>query len=308
MGRGKAHIMWVSDGGSGKIRSFLVSPPLLRVFLIIVAFCVFSVPFLEKGVLTLATKVSELEDKREQLQSEILTLRYVKRELDGFEEKEMKLRNYFGMEQFHSLDQITGGGGISGLHLSRFVPREHLMKGVGDDEITNPDNRPSKMNLQEKLHMLGSKLDIHHQMLLDKEEAWNRTPSIVPVDIKNPRISSGFGWRMNPFTSKREFHAGVDLAGAKGTKVIAPSSGTVTRVGYDRWLGNYMVLQHTDEIKTIYGHLLRVEIQQDTQVKRGDLLGFMGNTGLSTSRHLHYMVVADNRAVDPMQFLLDING
>ena len=308
MSRGKAHIMWMSDGGSGKIRSFFVSPPLLRVLLVIVVFCVFSVPFLERGVLTLASKISELENKREQLESEILTLRYVKRELEGFEEKEMKFRNYFGMEQYHSLDQVTGGGRALGYHFSGFGPHQRLRKGVGDDEIINPEKNPLKMSLQAKLHMLGSNFDIHHQMILDKEEAWNRTPSIVPVDIKNPRISSRFGWRMNPFTSKREFHAGIDIIGAKGTKILAPSEGTVTRVGYDRWLGNYMILQHTEEIKTIYGHLLRVEVQDDTQVKRGDLLGIMGNTGLSTSRHLHYMVISGNRAIDPMQFLLDMNG
>jgi len=142
---------------------------------------------------------------------------------------------------------------------------------------------------------------------LIQEKVWGYTPSIIPVNHVNPRVSSGFGWRKNPFTNSREFHAGIDIIGPKRTMIIAPSRGVVVVKGFDQRLGNYLVLEHNENVKTIYGHLHKVSIEKGMQVKRGETLGLMGNTGLSTSCHLHYGVIVNGRAVDPMQYILDAN-
>jgi len=248
-------------------------------------------------------RITDLEQEKGRLQTEISTLRYVRRSLARIQEKEKMLRDYFGMEDYKSLKQFMGGGGDSNLELSGI----HIKRnGIGD----NSDERPvvPTVTLPTKLQNLNSNYEILNQLAAKQKDAWEDTPSIVPVDLENPRVSSGFGWRKNPFTRRREFHSGIDILGPKGTRIIAPARGVVITTGYDQRLGNYLVLQHAGEIKTIYGHLHKLSANEGMQVNRRDLLGFMGNTGMSTSRHLHYSVIIDDRAVDPMRYILDISG
>lgn len=303
MKSGRSHIIWLPLNGSGKIRRCLISPSFIRIFFLVVLLCICSVPFLETGLLTLSKRITDLEQKKQQLQAEILTLHYIRKTLVRIEEKERMLRNYFGMEKYKSLEQIIGGGGKSNLKLSRINPNRNDTKDKSAEHIISPN-----MILPMKLRILNSNYEILNQLIAKQGDAWGNTPSIIPVALKNPRISSGFGWRKNPFTNRREFHAGIDILGPKGTRIVAPARGVVITKGYDQWLGNYLVLQHTEEIKTIYGHLHKISVNKGAQVKRGDLVGFMGNTGMSTSRHLHYGVILNDRAVDPMQYILDMRG
>lgn len=300
---GRSHLIWVPGNGSGKIRTFFLSPSLVRVFALLVFFCLCSIPFLETGILELSRKTARLEQKKRHLQAEVVRLQYIKRALAHIEEKEKVLRNYVGLEKYGSLEQIIGGGGKANYNLPLF-DRNRVGRG------NEPRGRKGShdMSLPTELHRLASNFEILNQLVLKQKETWEDTPSIMPIALENPRISSGFGWRNNPFTDKKEFHAGIDIVGAKGTRVISPAHATVLKKGYDPRLGHYLVLQHTEEIKTIYGHLLKVTVKEASDVKRGDLLGFVGNTGLSTSYHLHYAVIVNNRAVDPTQYILDTDG
>ena len=76
--------------------------------------------------------------------------------------------------------------------------------------------------------------------------------------------------------------------------------------GYDQWLGNYIVIQHTEKLKTIFGHMSKISVANGTKISRGDLLGYIGNTGLSTGTHLHYSILNEGQPVDPMEYILDI--
>ena len=299
----RSHVIWIPSNGSEKIRKCFISPPFIRLFSFVMILCICSVPFLETGLLTLTKRIDDLEQKKQELEGEILQLQYVRRGLVRIEEKEKMLRDYFGMERHRSLEQIMGGGGKLNLKLSGVNFNQDNNKGKSDEHIISPN-----ITLPMKLKTLNSNYEILTQLMLKKQGSWETTPSIVPVALRNPRISSGFGWRKNPFTDKREFHAGIDIVAPKGTKIIAPACGVVITKGHDQWLGNYLVLQHTEEIKTIYGHLHKISVNKGDQVKRGDLIGFIGNTGMSTSRHLHYAVIVNNRAVDPMQYILDKRG
>jgi murein DD-endopeptidase MepM/ murein hydrolase activator NlpD len=162
--------------------------------------------------------------------------------------------------------------------------------------------------MDNRAESLAAVQKVLHGLRERQGEKWEGTPSIAPVALEKIRVSSEFGLRTNPFTNKTEFHAGVDLLGAKGTKVIAPASGEVIAKGHDPWLGHHVVLQHPGGIKTVYGHLDTVSVGERDRVKRGDVLGAMGNSGLSTSPHLHYVVIVGGRAVDPMQFILDLRS
>ncbi|MFH1349416.1 MAG: M23 family metallopeptidase [Pseudomonadota bacterium] len=222
-----------------------------------------------------------------------MRLLYLRKVLVLVEEKEKMLRTHFGLEKIQSLNQIIGGGGEISIHL----PKE----GFGHEDQAH------EIPLPLKLRTLVSNFEVINHLTIKQKELWEKTPCIVPLSLKKPKISSRFGWRKNPITDRDEFHAGIDILGPKGTRIIAPAFGTVTRKGYDPWLGNYLLLEHKEEMKTVYGHLEKVVVEKGTKVERGETIGLLGNTGMSTCHHLHYGIVIDNRAVDPLQFMLDIN-
>jgi len=80
-------------------------------------------------------------------------------------------------------------------------------------------------------------------LIVLKEKIWESTPSIIPVKMENPHITSTFGWRRNPLTDRDEFHAGIDILGSRWDEIVSPAAGVVINIGYDQWLGNYIVIQ-----------------------------------------------------------------
>ncbi len=299
----RSHVLWIPQTGKKKVRHFFLSPVYLRILTFVVLISIAAVPVLEFSILSLMERVARLEDTRANLSDEIARLEYVKRELGRITEKEEQLKEYFGLARFHSLRQAVGGA------------NDYKQKGgsapvdKGGDGARLDETAPLALtDLPGRLEIMAGNFETFGELMMRQAESWDGTPSVIPVDINNPVISSGFGWRKNPFTNKREFHAGIDIIGPTGTPVIAPASGVVLNHGRDRWLGNYIVIQHTDDIKTIYGHLHKVSARKGETVNRGDVIGLVGNTGLSTSSHLHYTVVEGGRAVNPMLYILDFSG
>lgn len=144
------------------------------------------------------------------------------------------------------------------------------------------------------------------------------TPSISPLQSDRFVLTSSFGSRRSPFTQQMDFHTGLDLAAARGTPVRAPADGVVAfagryqlRLGIAWWrYGNLVSIRHGDGFVTLFGHLEEIEVRNGQRVKRGDLIGSVGDTGWSTSPHLHYEVRrlvegTDYRPVDPRLHMLD---
>ncbi|MDD5475512.1 MAG: M23 family metallopeptidase, partial [Syntrophales bacterium] len=127
-----------------------------------------------------------------------------------------------------------------------------------------------------------------------------RTPSIWPVV---GWVTSEFGNRKSPFTDKREFHNGIDIATRPGKEIVAPADGVVTVVSKDRYMGNLVWIDHGDDVKTCYGHLREQAVKAGQQVKRGDVIGYVGSSGRSTGPHLHYGVMVKGEYVNPRRYL-----
>jgi murein DD-endopeptidase MepM/ murein hydrolase activator NlpD len=116
-------------------------------------------------------------------------------------------------------------------------------------------------------------------------------------------VSDYFGWRIDPFTKKPTRHLGLDITGHSGTPIYATGHGIVTRAevsifGY----GRYVEVDHGFGYKTRYAHLRKITVKEGQKVKRGEVVGLMGNTGRSTGTHLHYEVRVNNRPVNPLYF------
>ena len=138
----------------------------------------------------------------------------------------------------------------------------------------------------------------------EKEDFLKAVPSIIP--IKNEQIlrfSSGYGYRIDPFTHKRKMHRGVDLTVPRGTPIYATGDGIIERVdssvsGY----GRHIKINHGFGYQSIYAHLSRYNVRKGQRVQRGDLIGYSGNTGRSAGPHLHYEIIKDGVHQNPIHF------
>lgn len=116
-------------------------------------------------------------------------------------------------------------------------------------------------------------------------------------------ISSNYGWRIHPFTGKREFHSGLDIAVPVGSPVYAAESGVVVYSGWSRGYGNLIILRHRDGYLTYYAHNYKLLLKKNQIVQQGKIIALSGSTGLSTGPHLHFEIRDKERSCDPMKFL-----
>ncbi|HYH47227.1 MAG TPA: M23 family metallopeptidase [Thermoanaerobaculia bacterium] len=138
---------------------------------------------------------------------------------------------------------------------------------------------------------------------LDERLHWiSSTPAIAPV---KGILTSGFGHRSDPVTHGRGLHQGIDIQASPRQLVRASADGVVTLAGVQGGYGNAVYLSHGFGVGTRYAHLARVEVRPGQRVKRGDVIGLVGNTGRSTGYHLHYEVRIDGQAVNPIAYILD---
>jgi murein DD-endopeptidase MepM/ murein hydrolase activator NlpD len=126
------------------------------------------------------------------------------------------------------------------------------------------------------------------------------TPSIWPV---TGWLSSAYGNRRDPFTGGSDFHPGLDISSPQGEPVLAPADGVVSSASFSGNYGNLIVLDHGFGIITRYGHLSRFAVMNGQQVRRGDVIGFVGTTGRSTSPHLHYEILMNGQQTNPLRLL-----
>lgn len=182
--------------------------------------------------------------------------------------------------------------------------------GVGGTANPEASSDPDILrDVEERLNRLYSKIDIQNQSyetlakeLREKAEEMKRTPAILPVE--GGRVISGFGMRMHPILKFKRMHTGIDIQAGKGTPIYAAADGEVklartARGGYGKQIEiNHGLSRYT----TRYAHLSEILVKKGQEVKRGDLIGYSGNTGLSSGPHLHYEISRDGRKVDPLDF------
>ena len=124
-----------------------------------------------------------------------------------------------------------------------------------------------------------------------------------PVDNANVLGISGYGYRMHPIIKKREFHKGIDLIAYKDMDVYATADGTVTKTGFDAEKGNYIEIEHANNYTTKYQHLNLIEVSNGEAVKRGRVIGTIGNTGKSSGYHLHYEILKNGKNINPISYV-----
>jgi murein DD-endopeptidase MepM/ murein hydrolase activator NlpD len=161
-------------------------------------------------------------------------------------------------------------------------------------------------DLQKVTSFLEQKVDPLKQLgsLLQNESAiLTEIPNIWPVKGAS-HISMYYGQNENPFTGQWYVHKGVDISTYRsGDPVIATADGRVVAIGFDPSLGNYIIIQHSHGFITRYGHLMAFRVAKGQKVQQGQVIGLLGNTGMTTGPHLHYEVHLGTSVVDPLKFL-----
>lgn len=140
--------------------------------------------------------------------------------------------------------------------------------------------------------------------LLNKADTFLETIKSIPLGRPiRGSITSRFGPRKDPLNNKRSFHEGIDLKGWRGEKIHATAAGVVTRAFRNGSYGNFVEIDHKNGYKTTFGHMKKYTVAVGDKVKRGQLIGYVGNTGRSTGPHLHYEVLYKGKPVNPLKYL-----
>lgn len=194
------------------------------------------------------------------------------------------------MEESESAPEISVNDSI---RLGKGMWKSPFVGTLSEGMMLNLDKLARRAGLvEEKLHSLFSRQQ-------DKVYFWASLPSAWPAR----------GWITSMFGAKRgwgrrsRFHEGIDIAGPRGTPIVAPGDGIVTYNGYRQGYGKTIIIDHGYGISTLYGHCSALFVEEGQRVKRGSLIASVGNTGRSTGPHLHYEVRVDGVPVDPMLYL-----
>ncbi|MEN8776017.1 MAG: M23 family metallopeptidase [Polaribacter sp.] len=157
--------------------------------------------------------------------------------------------------------------------------------------------------LSKQLVVQSKSLDEIVALAKEKEKMLASIPAILPVKLEDlTRMASGYKWRMHPILKIRKFHKGMDFTAPLGTPIYASGNGKVIRSGRSATYGKVVYIDHGYGYKTIYAHMSKIKARRWQKVKRGDLIGYVGNTGRSVSAHLHYEVHKNNRTLNPINF------
>jgi murein DD-endopeptidase MepM/ murein hydrolase activator NlpD len=239
---------------------------------------------------------SAMEQQRKQIQSFAQTINDLKSSLIALNEFETKLRIIANLE--HKADQASlfsiGGSMPEDLDTDLPLSDDHDRLTRQMHQHVKQVNQASTVQSQSFENLLLS--------LKDKRNVLAATPSLRPAP---GWVSSDFGYRVSPFTGRREVHKGLDIANREGTPIIAPADGVVTSTE-DKWLmGNTITIDHGFGMVTRYGHTKKMLKKPGERVKRGEVIALMGNTGRSTGPHVHYEVRLNGVPVNPNHYILD---
>jgi len=164
--------------------------------------------------------------------------------------------------------------------------------------------------LKKQMYIQTKSYDEILQMARNKEKMWASIPAIQPISNKEiTRLASGFGMRIHPIYKVKRMHTGCDFSAPRGTAIYATGDGVIHRVKYNlSGYGKEIIIDHGYGYMTRYAHMQDWAVSEGQKVKRGELIGYVGNTGSSTAPHCHYEVIKDGDTVDPVHyFFMDIN-
>lgn len=206
-------------------------------------------------------------------------------------------RTIFGAEPVQSTLRQGGVGGIN-----RFDELERF-----NNSALIVETAKRLDGLRKKVYMQSKSFDDLITLAEEKEDMLRAIPAIIPISTKDlTRIASGYGLRIHPVYKISKFHAGMDFTAPLGTPVYAAGDGTIEDASKSkRGMGNCITLDHGFGYSSLYAHLDNFNVRPGQKVHRGDVIGYVGNTGMSVAPHLHYEVKLNGNNVDPVNYFFN---
>ncbi|MCP3944906.1 MAG: M23 family metallopeptidase [Desulfobacteraceae bacterium] len=245
---------------------------------------------------TIDSQRNEIQNQRSQIQTFATNIEVLKTQLDNLSKLEGRVRLIADIKKTGDSSGLIGIGGIPENELDEDIPLEARHNNL----IREMHQQVNQTTLAAKQQGLNFNDLIKH--LEKKKNFLASTPSIRPVD---GWITSKFGYRKSPFTGKRTFHSGLDIANKTGTKIIATANGKISYAARKMFFGNLVIIDHGYGKMTKYGHLQKILVKPGQKVKRGEVIALMGNTGQSTGPHVHYEVRINNIPINPLKYILN---
>ena len=183
------------------------------------------------------------------------------------------------------------------------VNRYEKLLGLSNSELMI--NTSKKIDqLTKQLYLQSKSFDEVIDLAKNKSNMLASIPAIQPVANKDlKRMASGYGYRIHPIYKTRKMHYGMDFSAKTGTEIYSTGDGVVSKVKRSkRGYGNYVKINHGFGYETLYAHMSKYIVKKGQKVKRGEVIGFVGNSGISTAPHLHYEVRKDNKKINPVNF------
>lgn len=257
-------------------------------------YLMFSTYFESPKELLLKNEVNELEYYYEQLNEEVTQLNQAMNNLEHRDDNIYRV--VLGAEP---IDKSVRNAGVGGAERYADIKEKNFLHR---DAIVELHEKIDK--LKRKIYIESKSQDEVVQLAENKEKLFAAIPAIQPIANKQLiALASGFGMRIHPVYKVKKMHAGIDFAAPIGTPIYATADGTIEDVnvrfsGY----GKMIVIDHGFGYKTRYAHMHDFAVRQGQKVKRGDLIGYVGNTGLSTAPHLHYEVLLNGVMINPVHY------
>jgi murein DD-endopeptidase MepM/ murein hydrolase activator NlpD len=299
----KRYTIVLADRQTGSVRRFTIRlRPFALVFGMVLAFPV----VVGLGLrLSATTEVNHLRNSKATLEQENTSYRRATGALAAQIESLQSAINELGlrarldpvsaraMEKLPAVVKNRAEGGTSEAGASAMLTPELNMASVSSLEQTFTVLRNVLGSLEGHLSSVRRKVEV-------RESLMNATPSVWPV---HGWLTAGYGMRADPFNGRPDFHPGLDISADKGTPIVAAAAGRVELAAPSGDYGNLVVVNHGWGIITRYGHLSKFAVWQGREVKRGDILGYVGSTGRATGPHLHYEVLTNGKLLNPLQLL-----
>lgn len=298
----KTTILLVPDA-TNRVKRFKV-PSFLPVFFVLIlvscaAFLVFIIRDYQSMKIhspQLVRLEKENELQKRQLDHLAKRIDQTTQKMYGLMEFDRKLRIMVNLETSEDKKEFQGVGGSDPILLQPQNNMAKTHKDIVRSMHSAIDNLDREIALCEK-----DKTELH-KFLENQQVLLASTPSIWPT---KGWLSSRFGYRISPFTGKKEFHRGIDIATRMGAPIVTPADGIVSKIYSDPGYGKVLSVSHGYGVVTRYAHLKKSLVKTGQYVKRGETIALVGNSGRSTGPHLHYEVHLNRVAVDPLRYVLN---
>jgi murein DD-endopeptidase MepM/ murein hydrolase activator NlpD len=245
---------------------------------------------------TISAQLNEIQDQRRQIQEFTSEINILKENLVTLNQFENKIRIIANLEESDESDNIFGVGGSIPEDLDAQIP----LKEKHNSLMREMHDQIDQLSLASNYQQIGFESLIKD--LQDQQNLLASTPAIRPV---RGWTTSKFGYRISPFTGRREFHKGFDIATKKGTKIMATAAGVVTFAGRKGLLGKTIIIDHGHGMVTRYAHCDKFLKKRGDKVKRWEPIATVGNTGRSTGPHVHYQVNLNGMPVNPEKYIIN---